>query len=164
MVAKHAIPTAETSGQNCLPSRATTALPGSHQTTIGKWPSGLKISMERARPTKRSLHAERSRAAVLEYSNTSAPLQRLFRTPKELEGYLSSLSHTSFNLLYILEDISTNYVEAFGPQFSIEPSFWARHLRTTDRETSKTAGSVSALPSIRSLDTKDPVKSMETIA
>jgi hypothetical protein len=44
-------------------------------------------------------------------------------------------------------------VEALGSQFSIEPSFWTQHLRTTDRETSKTAGIVSALPSIKSLDT-----------
>jgi hypothetical protein len=103
---------------------------------------------------KGKLLAERSRAVVLEYSHPGVPpQQQLFCTSKELEGYLSSSSRTSCNRLYILEDISANYVEALGSQFSIEPSFWAQHLRTTDRETSKTAGIVSVLPSIKSLDT-----------
>jgi hypothetical protein len=64
---------------------------------------------------------------------------------------LSGTSHTCRNRLYILEDISANYVELFGSQFSVEPSFWAQHLRTMDRETSKTAGGMSVLPSIKSL-------------
>lgn len=99
------------------------------------------------------LHAERSRAVVFGYSTTSAaPEQVLFPASTDLEKYWSDPSHTSGNHLYILEDISANYVEAFGSHFSLEPSYWARHLRTADRETSKTAGIVSDLPSIRTSD------------
>jgi hypothetical protein len=101
-------------------------------------------------------HAERSRVIVLEYPTkgaTVSPRKEQFGTSKALKEYLNGTSDTSCNHLYILEDISTDYVEAFGSQFSIEPSFWAQHLRMTDRETSKTAGIVSALPSIKSLDT-----------
>jgi hypothetical protein len=102
-------------------------------------------------------HAERSRAVVFEYSSQSTtgerPQQIIFPASKDLDEYLSDPSRASCNRLYILEDISANYVEAFGSRFSMEPSFWAQHLRATDRETSKTSGVVSALPSVRLLDT-----------
>jgi hypothetical protein len=101
-----------------------------------------------------TLHAERSRAVVLEYSTTGEPSQQApFTTSKDLEAYLIAPSSKSSNHLYILEDISANYVEAFGSQFLVQPSFWAEHLRTPDKETSKTAGIVSTLPSVRSLHT-----------
>jgi len=100
-----------------------------------------------------TLHAERSRAAVLEYSTTGTLSQQVpFSTSKNLEAHLGGMPSTSCNRLYILEDISANYVEAFGSQFSIEPSFWAEHLRTPDKETSKTAGIVTTLPSVRSFN------------
>lgn len=69
-----------------------------------------------------------------------------------MEKYLYNTTTTSCSRLYILEDISSNYVAAFGSHFHIEPSFWARHLRTPNRETSKATGSVSHLPSIRRLE------------
>jgi hypothetical protein len=82
---------------------------------------------------KGGLHAERSRAAVLEYTTAGVPPKSVqFPTSKDLEMYLTEASRSSCNRLYILEDISANYVEAFGSRFSIEPSFWALHLRTTD--------------------------------
>jgi hypothetical protein len=112
----------------------------------------LKFLSSELQRQKGGLHAERSRAAVLEYTTAGAPPKSVqFPTSKDLEVYLSATSRSSCNRLYILEDISANYVEAFGSRFSIEPSFWALHLRTTDRESSKTAGNVSALPSIRHL-------------
>jgi hypothetical protein len=100
-----------------------------------------------------TLHAERSRAVVLEYSITdAAPQQVPFATSRALETYLGTTYSNSCNRLYILEDISSNYVEAFGSQFSIEPSFWAEHLRTVEWETSKTAGIATTLPSVKSLN------------
>jgi hypothetical protein len=99
------------------------------------------------------LHAERSRAVVLEYFDHSlAPQNVPFPTSNDLERYLKRTTMPSCSRLYILEDISVNYVDIFGTYFSIEPSFWARHLRTVDRETSKTAGPVCTLPSVRSGD------------
>ncbi|KFX93732.1 hypothetical protein V490_04723 [Pseudogymnoascus sp. VKM F-3557] len=105
----------------------------------------LRNELRRAQGTS---HAERSRASVLELS-AAQPLQKPFHSSIDLENYLSKSANEPQNRLYILEDISTNYVEAFGSHFSIEPSFWARHLRTTNWETSKNASKVTALPSLR---------------
>lgn len=101
-----------------------------------------------------TLDSERSRAVVLEYSTTGTtiPSQQIpFVTSKNLETYLGDHSSTFCNRPYILEDISANFVEAFGSHFMVELSFWAQHLRTVEWETSKTAGIVSALPSVKSL-------------
>jgi hypothetical protein len=106
----------------------------------------LRNELWRAQGTS---HAERSRASVLELS-TGRPVHKHFCSSIDLKKYLTSSDQEAQNRLYILEDISTNYVEAFGSHFSIEPSFWARHLRTTRWETSTTAGKVSSLPSMRS--------------
>lgn len=100
-----------------------------------------------------NVHSERSRAAVLEYpASGSWPRQVHFPKSTDVEKYLCHTSTTSCNRLYILEDISSNYVAAIGSHFLIEPSFWARHLRTPVRETSKTSGGVSHLPSIKRLE------------
>ena len=104
----------------------------------------LRNELRRAQGTS---HAERSRASVLELS-TDQPVHKPFHSSIDLENYLSSSVQEPQNRLYILEDISTNYVEAFSSHFSIEPSFWARHLRTTNWETSTTAGKVTPLPSM----------------
>lgn len=104
----------------------------------------LRNELRRAQGTS---HAERSRASVLELS-TGRPVHKPFQSSIDLEKYLSSSVQEPQNRLYILEDISTNYVEVFGSHFSIEPSFWARHLRTTNWETSTTAGKVTPLPSM----------------
>lgn len=118
----------------------------------------LKFLSKELQRQNEGTHAERSRTRVLEYSTAGGPplektSEEPFPSSKALQEYLNGTSRASCNRLYILEDISTNYVELFGSHFEIEPSFWALHLRTTDRETSKTAGDVSALPSIRNLDT-----------
>lgn len=105
----------------------------------------LRNELRRAQGTS---HAERSRASVLELS-TGRPVHKPFHSSIDLENYLTSSVQEPQNRLYILEDISTNYVEAFGSHFSIEPSFWARHLRTTNWETSTTAGKVTPLPSMK---------------
>lgn len=101
-------------------------------------------------------HAERSRVVVIEYSaGGSTPVhsrQKTFPTPQSLKDYLSGALKPTSRRLYIVEDISRDHVEVIGAEFSVEPSFWAQHLRTTDRETSKTATMVSALPSMKTLD------------
>ncbi|KFY82568.1 hypothetical protein V500_10459 [Pseudogymnoascus sp. VKM F-4518 (FW-2643)] len=104
----------------------------------------LRNELRRAQGTS---HAERSRASVLELS-TERPVHKPFHNSIDLENYLSRSVQGPQNRLYVLEDISTNYVEAFSLHFSIEPSFWARHLRTTNWETSTTAGKVTPLPSM----------------
>jgi hypothetical protein len=56
-------------------------------------------------------------------------------------------SQPSCNRLYILEDIGSNWIEVLGPHFSIDPSFFARHLRVTRWENSYTASNAPPLPS-----------------
>ncbi|RDW59922.1 hypothetical protein BP6252_13009 [Coleophoma cylindrospora] len=97
-----------------------------------------------------TVHAERSRAAVVEFTSPSVATQpRLFQTSKELTSYLAEANKSSYSHLYIVEDISANYVEAFGSHFAIDPTFWAEHLRTTSWESNQAPGNVSWLPSIK---------------
>ncbi|RDW65615.1 hypothetical protein BP5796_10307 [Coleophoma crateriformis] len=97
-----------------------------------------------------TVHAERSRAAVVEFTSPGVATQpQLFQNSKNLTSYLAGAQQASSSHLYIVEDISANYVEAFGSQFAMDPTFWAAHLRTTNWESNQAPGNVSCLPSIK---------------
>jgi hypothetical protein len=106
----------------------------------------LRNELNRANGTR---DAVRGRAAVLEFWQTGLKPTE-FQDPSHLEKYLAHHPTTPKGRLYILEEIATEYVEAFGTHFSIDPSFFAKHLRTTFWEKNRTASTTSSLPSTRS--------------
>src|SRR4051794_1745859 len=67
-------------------------------------------------------HAERSRVVVIEYSaggDLSVPnRQETFSKSQSLREYLGGASKHSCNRIYIIEDISRDYVEVIGAEFS----------------------------------------------
>ena len=82
-----------------------------------------------------------SRAAVFEFSNNTIAKggQPVWiNKPSDLP---------TSSRLYILEDITNTYMEAFGSHFNLDPSFFARHLRSTVFERSQEATESSPLPS-----------------
>jgi hypothetical protein len=90
---------------------------------------------------KGTTDAERGRAAVLEFFDDNQVNHAGFKNSAELESYLRDPCSSCQGRLYLLEDIATNYVEAFGRNFCINPSFFARQLRTTSWEASHEASS-----------------------
>jgi hypothetical protein len=90
---------------------------------------------------KGTTDAERGRAVVLEFFDDNRVNHKYFKGSAELESYLHDPCSGCHGRLYLLEDIATNYVEAFGRNFSVNPSFFARQLRTTSWEASDEASS-----------------------
>jgi hypothetical protein len=88
------------------------------------------------------------RVAVLKFSDSPEP----FVVPdadtdiEELKKDLEK-SGKSGGRFYILEDISNENVEIFCSQLSLDPSFFARHLRVTRWESSSSASNAPPLPS-----------------
>ncbi|KAJ4376308.1 hypothetical protein N0V83_001591 [Neocucurbitaria cava] len=74
---------------------------------------------------------EMSRAAVIEYSDEDTSTQTVFKTSKDLQYYLerSTVEKSSAprRRLFLLEDLSLNYIEALGSQLRIPPSFFGAH-------------------------------------
>lgn len=97
--------------------------------------------------TKDTMYAERGRVAVLEYSGRNSVRSRLFSSSEDLENYMTHRTSEAMGRLYIVEDIAANYVEILGAHFSVDPSIFARQLRTATWESSSTASSAPRLPS-----------------
>lgn len=82
------------------------------------------------------LHAQngndrrRSRAAVIEYGDT-ATQQRAYETPERLDEYLQESAADKGTAprrrLFLLEDLSRDYVGIIGSQLGIPPSFFGAH-------------------------------------
>jgi len=92
----------------------------------------------------------KGRVALLKFSNSSAPGEKVISRDvgtKELEMDLKKGGEDGWHRLYILEDISYEHVEIFGSQLSLDPSFFARHLRVTRWESSTYASNAPPLPS-----------------
>jgi hypothetical protein len=104
----------------------------------------LRHELMRAWPTKDSV---RGRAAVLEFFEGRVTDHK-FEDPQGLEYYLRSQHQGPLGRLFLLEDIATDYVEALGGHFRIDPAFFARHLRTVIWENSQQASSTPPLPSM----------------
>src|SRR2546423_9934594 len=106
----------------------------------------LRNEFMRAWPTKDSV---RGRAAVLEFfKGRATEPASTFKCPQELECYLRRQRRGPLGRLFLLEDIATDYVEALGSHFRIDPNFFARHLRTVRWENSQQATSTPPLPSM----------------
>ena len=104
----------------------------------------LRDELIKSWPTEDSL---RGRAAVLEFFQDRVTPQK-FECPKELETYLRGQRQGSLGRLFLLEDIATDYVEALGGHLCIDPTFFARHLRTVQWENSQKASITPPLPSM----------------
>ncbi|KAF1954206.1 hypothetical protein CC80DRAFT_568014 [Byssothecium circinans] len=74
---------------------------------------------------------EMGRAAVLEYSKGIYSGQRVFKSSTELQEYLEETATTQARnirqRLFLLEDLSRNYVEVLGSQLRVPPSFFGAH-------------------------------------
>ncbi|TID18844.1 hypothetical protein E6O75_ATG05965 [Venturia nashicola] len=66
-------------------------------------------------------------------------------------GLKVCLSRTSAknSRLFVLEDITPAYIDAFGLYFDLDPSFFLQHLRNTNWENSIHASDASSLPSTK---------------
>jgi hypothetical protein len=87
------------------------------------------------------------RVAVLKFSDSSAPEPPVFPNTEELKKDLEKSGESGGRRLYILEDISNENVEIFCSRLSLDPSFFARHLRVTRWESSPYASNAPPLPS-----------------
>jgi hypothetical protein len=70
------------------------------------------------------------RLSVLEFSD-SGVREEPIKNPQDLETYWSDQSSSENGCkgrLYVLEDLSAPYIEAFGGHFNINPYFFASHL------------------------------------
>ncbi|CAO2651741.1 Nn.00g000240.m01.CDS01 [Neocucurbitaria sp. VM-36] len=74
---------------------------------------------------------EMSRVAVIEYQDEAPPTQRTFKTSKELHCYFErpecEEGSAPRRRLFLLEDLSLNYIESLGSQLRIPPSFFGAH-------------------------------------
>jgi len=104
----------------------------------------LRHELMRAWPTKDSV---RGRAVVLEFFEGRVT-HHGFEDPQGLEYYLRSQHQGPHGRLFLLEDIATDYVEALGGHFCIDPAFFARHLRAVKWENSQQVSSTPPLPSM----------------
>ncbi|KAH7109048.1 hypothetical protein B0J11DRAFT_545267 [Dendryphion nanum] len=97
--------------------------------------------------TEGNVH-NRSRATVIEFSNEGAGvgIPRPFQNPSDLHDYWQE-NQTPLDRLYVLEDVTSGFVEEFGRHFSLDPSFFATHLRSTNWESSESYADSSKLPS-----------------
>lgn len=103
----------------------------------------LAKELKRSRSVK---DTKKGRVAVLKFSNDSAAPEKVDDT-KELQMDLEKRKEDGVCRLYILEDISHEYVEIFCSQLPLDPSFFARHLRVTRWESSSHASNAPPLPS-----------------
>src|SRR5580700_7355241 len=85
--------------------------------------------------------------AVLEFFHDLVTSHE-FKSPQELENYLRGHSQGPQSRLFVLEDIATDYVEALGGRFRIDPAFFARQLRVVKWENSQEASTAPSLPSL----------------
>jgi hypothetical protein len=111
----------------------------------------LRNELLRAKNTK---DAERGRAAVVEFfDDNRLPKSKIWESSEASEGsealesYLHKPCSGLCGRLFLLEDIATNYVETFGHHFCIDPSIFARQLRTNSWESSDEASSPTPLQS-----------------
>jgi len=113
---------------------------------------------EGARPDLRFLAKELKRlrhkndtnigkVAVLKFSNDSAAPEKSDLNKETLQMDLENSKTDRVRRLYILEDISNEYVEIFGFRLNLDPSFFARHLRVTRWESSSRGSNAPPLPS-----------------
>jgi hypothetical protein len=96
---------------------------------------------------KEKTKLEGVRTTVRTMSEYTPVTTSVFHNCEALEQDLRDVSQPHCNRLYILEDIGNNWLETIGPHFSIDPSFFARHLRVTRWEGSSTASDAPRLPS-----------------
>lgn len=131
---------------------------GSHAPTDkSEYIGRISLQAQNSRPDLRLLRDELQRqgtaetsspgrVVVLEISKDGTEHQRLDGLTK-LEDYWKPKSATPMSRMYILEDITAPYVEAFGSHFDLDPSFFAQHLRNSSYESSRDATDTSPLPS-----------------
>lgn len=77
---------------------------------------------------------ERGRAAVIEFKAGERAVATYFTNSKDLRTYFDDPTHNKPHSdqiprrrLWLLEDISKNYITALGSRFHIPPSFFAAH-------------------------------------
>lgn len=77
------------------------------------------------------LEREMGRAAVLEYSKGICSGQKVVKSSTELQEYLEQTAiiqaRNPRQRLFLLEDLSRNYIEVLGSQLRIPPSFFGAH-------------------------------------
>lgn len=80
---------------------------------------------------------EMSRAAVIEYSDDCGPSITVFKNSKALQHHLetSAIQETPKKRLFLLEDLSLNYVTSLGSELRIPPSFFGAHWGDPARPT-----------------------------
>ena len=74
---------------------------------------------------------EMGRTAVIEYHDEVQSAQTVFKTSKELQYYFESSTVEDpippRRRLFLLEDLSLNYIEVLGSQLRIPPAFFGAH-------------------------------------
>ena len=105
------------------------------------------------------------RAAVLEFRAGSVPVRKIFDNVDALEDYFKNTRGRSCgHRLYLLEDISLEYVEAFGSYFWMDPYLFASQQNFTHwTSTRHDHGFPSKLPSTRRPDPLYTLHYYETI-
>src|SRR5438034_7968307 len=78
--------------------------------------------------SKGSNHWERGRAAVLDFKTGNRASTKIFLQSKDLRTHLTQRpKHGPFRRLWLVEDVSKNWIEALGSELRIPPSFFAAH-------------------------------------
>ena len=92
-----------------------------------RYPDLYKLSYYLERP-----HRHPSRAAVLEFGSIRSIRVEEFNDVDHLKTYFSYTARSACNCrLYLLEDLSSPFIEAFGAHFWIDPLLFAAHENST---------------------------------
>ena len=74
---------------------------------------------------------ERGRVAVIEYQDDEIPEPEIFKNSQDVKNHfedpVAATQSGPRKRLFVLEDLSLNYVEALGSRLRIPPSFFAAH-------------------------------------
>jgi hypothetical protein len=134
---------------------------GRHLSSIGPYQdliSSMCIRNPNLRYPDRKLIAGRGsefgHVVVLEFHDKQVE-RKDFRASGHLQSHLEENNHLQGRRrLYLLEDLSPNFVAVFGSHFTIDPALFMRQQRNTLWEHGHTSGNLPDLPSLN-----DPSKS-----
>lgn len=127
--------------------------PTPYVTKVEAWAEGdarpdLKFLARELKRLRSVKDTKKGKVAVLKFPDSSASPEFPDANTGQLEEDLKKVGTDGVHRLYILEDISNEYVEIFCSQLPLlDPSFFARHLRVTRWESSSYASNAPPLPS-----------------
>lgn len=123
-----------------------------HKTEPGIWGyRNLVALMRRNHPNLASLAeilsqpSEKGAAAVVEFHETHGTEKRFFHS-SELLHYLNRANDCD-RRLFLLQGLPSNYIGILGPQFNIDPNFFARQIQSGILHSSKGVRDIPLLSS-----------------